>query len=208
MTEAEWMECEDFDQVWMSSALEQVSHRRWRLYACACCRLIPEFMASAPDVECLILAEAEADGLWQSGVGEYPTDDWDIRWYRRDAHSIAHRAATAYRDFVWRSERSIRKSDVAWAAVQTLADRPLCELLRDVFGNPFRPATLAPAWRTSTVTSLASQMYESRDFGAMPILADALQDAGCDSDDILNHCRGDGPHVRGCWVVDLVLDKE
>ncbi|QEG25961.1 hypothetical protein GobsT_06960 [Gemmata obscuriglobus] len=51
-------------------------------------------------------------------------------------------------------------------------------------------------------------MYESRDFGAMPVLADALQDAGCDSDDILNHCRGDGVHVRGCWVVDLVLGKE
>jgi hypothetical protein len=47
-------------------------------------------------------------------------------------------------------------------------------------------------------------MYEARDFSAMPILADALQDAGCDSDDILSHCRGDGPHVRGCWVVDLV----
>jgi hypothetical protein len=55
--------------------------------------------------------------------------------------------------------------------------------------------------------SLARQMYESRDFSSMPILADALQDAGCDNDDILNHCRGPGPHVRGCWVVDLVLGK-
>ena len=81
-------------------------------------------------------------------------------------------------------------------------------LLRDIFGNPFRPSTLDPMWRTSTAIALASQMYESRDFGAMPILADALQDAGCDSDDILNHCRGDGPHVRGCWVVDLVLGKD
>jgi hypothetical protein len=81
-------------------------------------------------------------------------------------------------------------------------------LLRDIFGNPFRPATLDPAWRTSTVVALARQMYESRDFGAMPILADALQDAGCDNEDILNHCRGDGPHVRGCWLVDLILRKE
>ena len=54
----------------------------------------------------------------------------------------------------------------------------------------------------------AQQMYESRDFSAMPILADALQDAGCDNADILDHCRGPGPHVRGCWVVDLVLGKE
>ncbi|MDY3562094.1 hypothetical protein R5W23_003540 [Gemmata sp. JC673] len=50
-------------------------------------------------------------------------------------------------------------------------------------------------------------MYESRDFSAMPILADALQDAGCDRADILDHCRGPGQHVRGCWVVDLVLNK-
>ncbi|MDY3561239.1 hypothetical protein R5W23_002514 [Gemmata sp. JC673] len=73
--------------------------------------------------------------------------------------------------------------------------------------NPFRPATLPPQWRTDTVRALAAQVYESRGFSAMPILADALQDAGCDSDDILNHCRGPGPHVRGCWVVDLVLGK-
>ena len=80
-------------------------------------------------------------------------------------------------------------------------------LLRDIFGNPFRPATLDPSWLTSTVTALAAQMYDSRDFSAMPILADALQDAGCTNDDILDHCRGDGPHVRGCWVFDLVLGK-
>ena len=63
-------------------------------------------------------------------------------------------------------------------------------------------------WRTDTALLLAKQMYESRDFSAMPILADALQDAGCDNEDILSHCRGDGPHVRGCWVIDLLLGKE
>ena len=84
----------------------------------------------------------------------------------------------------------------------------LAALLRDVFGNPFRPAAFSPAWRTDTVLALAQQMYDTRDFGAMPIMADALQDAGCDNGDVLNHCRGDGPHVRGCWVVDLVLGKE
>src|SRR5262249_4317549 len=83
--------------------------------------------------------------------------------------------------------------------------RPLFD---DVFGDAFRPVTTDLAWLTSTVVSLASQMYESRDFGAMPILADALQDAGCDNDDILTHCLGPGPHVRGCWVVDLVLGRE
>jgi hypothetical protein len=83
-----------------------------------------------------------------------------------------------------------------------------CRILRDIFGNPFRPVTVDPAWRTTTAVQLAQGMYDSRDFSAMPILADALQDAGCDNADILDHCRGAGPHVRGCWVVDLVLGKE
>lgn len=84
---------------------------------------------------------------------------------------------------------------------------PYSSLFRCVFGNPFRPVTLDPSWLTSIVTAIAKQMYESRDFSPMPILADALQDAGCDNTVILDHCRGPGPHVRGCWVVDLILQK-
>jgi hypothetical protein len=81
-------------------------------------------------------------------------------------------------------------------------------LLRDIFGNPVRPVSFSPEWRTDTAVSLARQMYESREFSAMPILADALQDAGCDNDGVLSHCRdGTLTHVRGCWVVDLVLNK-
>jgi hypothetical protein len=96
----------------------------------------------------------------------------------------------------------------AWDAAFADNRRQQCHLLRDILGNPFRAVTFDPAWRTETAVALARQMYESRDFGAMPILADALQDAGCTSDDILAHCRGPGPHARGCWVVDLVLGKE
>ena len=81
-------------------------------------------------------------------------------------------------------------------------------LMRCVFGNPFRAAACAPDWKTDTVLLLANQMYDSRDFSAMPILADALQEAGCTSDTALDHCRSGAPHVRGCWVVDLVLGKE
>jgi hypothetical protein len=91
---------------------------------------------------------------------------------------------------------------------QSAERRFLANLLRDIFGNPFRPTAFDPAWRSDTAVALAKGMYESRDFSAMPILADALQDAGCDSDDILNHCRDEKQtHVRGCWVVDLVLGK-
>lgn len=76
------------------------------------------------------------------------------------------------------------------------------------WGPPSAFTAMPPAWRTSTAVALAQQMYDTRDFSAMPILADALQDAGCDNADILGHCRGPGPHVRGCWLVDLVLDKK
>jgi hypothetical protein len=79
--------------------------------------------------------------------------------------------------------------------------------LRDIFGNPFCPASFSTTWRTDTAVALAKQMYDTRDFSAMPILADALQDAGCDNEDVLSHCREPGPHVRGCWVVDLVLGE-
>lgn len=82
-----------------------------------------------------------------------------------------------------------------------------CEQFRDVAGNPFRPVTFDPHWRSETAVSLASGIYTERAFDRMPILADALEEAGCDHADVLSHCRGDGPHTRGCWVVDLLLGK-
>ncbi|AWM42146.1 hypothetical protein C1280_05895 [Gemmata obscuriglobus] len=81
--------------------------------------------------------------------------------------------------------------------------------MRCIFGNPFRPVSFSPSWRSDSAVALASGMYGSRDFSAMLILADALQDAGCDSPEVLEHCRDPKcTHVRGCWVVDLVLGKE
>jgi hypothetical protein len=74
--------------------------------------------------------------------------------------------------------------------------------------DPRSPLPFSSAWRTDTAIALARQMDESHNFSAMPILADALQDAGCEDEHILGHCRVPGPHVRGCWVVDLVLGKE
>jgi hypothetical protein len=100
-------------------------------------------------------------------------------------------------------------------------------VLRDIFGNPFHPIALDPSWRTAAAVSLARKMYSSHDFGEMADLADVLQDAGCENERILDHCRyshlqavEDGgspgarratqtsPHVRGCWVVDLILSKD
>jgi hypothetical protein len=81
-------------------------------------------------------------------------------------------------------------------------------LIRDIFGNPFRPVSVEGSWLTSTIVTLAHDIYEDRTFDRMPVLADSLQGSGCNNADILDHCRSDGPHVRGCWVVDLMLGKE
>ena len=86
--------------------------------------------------------------------------------------------------------------------------RPLvATLVRELVPNPFRLPAWNPDWLTSTVRDLARTMYDRREFSGMPILADALQDAGCDNSDILNHCQTSGSHYRGCWVVDAILGK-
>jgi hypothetical protein len=91
-------------------------------------------------------------------------------------------------------------------------------LFRDIFGNPFRAPSLDPAWLTwkdGTISKLARALYDDRELPSgrldnqrLAILADALEDAGCTDPDILGHCRGPGSHVRGCWVVDLLLGNE
>ena len=87
-----------------------------------------------------------------------------------------------------------------------------CQLLRCVFGQPFQPPiALDSSWMTwngGTVRGLADAIYAEPAFDRLPILADALEEAGCTDSNILDHCRGPGPHVRGCWVIDLVLGKE
>jgi hypothetical protein len=81
-------------------------------------------------------------------------------------------------------------------------------LLRCIFGNPFRPVAFDPAWRTESAVALARTAYDTRNFTLLPILADALEEAGCDHADLLTHCRDpQATHARGCWVVDLVLNK-
>jgi hypothetical protein len=90
-----------------------------------------------------------------------------------------------------------------------------CQVLHDIIGTFFRPVSLAPPWRTPSVVSLAQAAYEERTLPAgtldpdrLAVLSDALDEAGCTDTDILSHLRGPGPHVRGCWVIDLLLGKE
>ncbi|MDY3558381.1 hypothetical protein R5W23_005474 [Gemmata sp. JC673] len=101
------------------------------------------------------------------------------------------------------SSRREARRNAAWEAEEVVQ----CDLVREVVAPPLVTG-ITPPLRTSTVLSLARGIYEHRAFDRMPILADSLQDAGCEDVDVLDHCRGPGPHVRGCWVVDLVLGKE
>jgi len=85
--------------------------------------------------------------------------------------------------------------------------RSCCQVIREVFGNPFCGVTFDPTWRQSEILTLARLLYDTQAFDRLPELADALEGAGCDSADILEHCRRPGPHVRGCWVVDVILGQ-
>ncbi|MDY3560577.1 hypothetical protein R5W23_001821 [Gemmata sp. JC673] len=128
-----------------------------------------------------------------------PGEFWNCLWGLRD-------------EMIWRAKQSSREGHRDWLkryrAERDHVDREGLRLLKDISGNPFQPATLLPSWRTDTALALARQMYESRDFSTMPVLADALQDAGCDNAEVLGHCRDpQGLHVRGYWVVDAVLGR-
>jgi hypothetical protein len=100
-----------------------------------------------------------------------------------------------------RTEANLDEGSLVELAAQVI-------LFREVFGNPFRPVAFDPAWRTPTVTAVAKSIYEDRRFADLPILADALDEAGCSSVEILDHFRKPDDHVRGCWALDLVLARE
>lgn len=115
----------------------------------------------------------------------------------------------------WFAAKAVdRKEGDAWFQELAFQSR----LFRCVSGNPFRPVTIDQswiAWNDGTIAKLAQGIYDDRelpsghlDAGRLAILADALEEAGCTDQDILLHCRGPGPHVRGCWVIDLLLGKE
>ena len=94
-----------------------------------------------------------------------------------------------------------------WENFQEVTQALFADSYRDLIPNPFLPLTWDPDWFTSTVRQLASHIYSRHEFTTMPILADALQDAGCEDEQILNHCRAEKPHARGCWVLDAILGK-
>jgi hypothetical protein len=102
-------------------------------------------------------------------------------------------------------------SDSGFSASRVAEEKAQTDILRCIFGPlPFRPVTIQPdvlAWNDGLVVRLAQAIYEERRWGDMPLLGDALLDAGCDNDEVLAHCRSGGEHVRGCWAVDLLLGR-
>jgi hypothetical protein len=140
---------------------------------------------------------AAKDRSWRAASGK--GDAWQVLERR---HSLCQQVRIGITFAAGTSLPSWPPPSSEFAGRRTRAD-----LFRDIIGNPFRPVTADPSWLTSTVVSLAEGIYADRAFDRLPILADALQDAGCDNPDVLEHCHGPGPHVRGCWVVDLILGK-
>ena len=198
MTEEEWLTNRDAAQI-PAPLQNQFSDRTRRLFVVAACRIEKLVELDPRVVPVLDAAERFAD------------DD--------DTMILAElfRANLRYDEAQVEFIRARRYDDLQWLRMATcLTDIPIRLqplsgkgwLLRDIFGNPFRPVAFDPAWRSEAAVGIARGIYDDRAFERMPILADALQEAGCEHSDILAHCREPGVHVRGCWVVDLVLGKE
>lgn len=186
--------------------------RQQRLIAIASCRTISPDVHGENGERWLATADKLAEQpdirLTAATVRKW----WRDFWRGRTAH-LAHPNLTAVYFQVGLGDPRTTMVNVGYVKGTTgpnydLVDEAMADVVRDVVGNPFRTASADCSWLTSTVVALARQMYGSRDFSAMPILADALMDAGCDNYDILNHCRQPGEHVRGCWVVDLLTGRK
>jgi hypothetical protein len=225
MTEQEWLQATD-PQPMLEFLRGKASERKQRLFAVACCR---HFWAdtTSSDRMAIEVAEMFADGR---------TDEYRLALARRNLERgdtqnvfVGYHALLAavclgpdlrvnevseslLAASYWTGPDDYDRSSInaRYAARETERARQV-STSRCVFGNPFRPVTLDPtwlSWHDGLVVSMARQMYESRDFRDMPVLADALEESSCTNPDILGHCRQPAEHVRGCWVVDLLLGKE
>lgn len=191
MTGKQWLKCSDPHALLVAA---KASDRQVRLFAVACCRQVMHLAPRRKAADALLdIAERFADG--QAAEAE-----------RAKAEKRAHKSYMMVGPTL---AAHCTPADGFYAAMHAgeLAGEEVDQVALARCIVPFRPVAFLTEWRTSTVLALAQQMYDSRDFAAMPILADALQDAGCADEAILTQCRGSGPHVRGCWVVDLALGK-
>jgi hypothetical protein len=235
MKKAQWRR--SVDPVLMLDFLGvRATDRKSRLFACACGRRVWPLLKDERSRLAVEVGEQYADGIADdgqlaragrdafeaqreimTGVRDDAADmaacvacdacreNTDFRFPSVDNYTAATDAAHCTAAAV---EYAAHAASRAPVAARKEEEKSLANVVRDIFGNPFRPVTFAAEWRTDTAVALARQMNESRDSSAMPILADALEDAGCANEDMLAHCRDTKQvHVRGCWVVDLVLSR-
>jgi len=225
MTEQEWLECTD-PTMMLEFLRGKASERKLRLFAVACCRRVRHLLVPQAG-EALDVAEKVAEGVVGSQERRRVREiAFHAGWvsdpstaHRRGpakaavCDALARRAWEAATGTARRTRHigvleTYRSHDEDWATARESQDVLLSELLRCIFGNPFHPITVNALWLITTAKQLAEAIYQDRAFDRLPILADALEDAGCNNEDILTHCRQPGEHVRGCWVVDLLLAKE
>jgi hypothetical protein len=203
MTEADWLTCPDPHPMLSFLIQQRASERKLRLFAVACVRRVWDLLPGDRERGVVDIAQQMADG-------RAVNQDVRIARVRADCpplHALFGSAVGAADDVslsaaITRGRGAGRPAYVAERAVQA-------ELLREVFGNPICPAAVDPAWLTWSnhfVPEMARGIYEDRTFHRLPILADALEDAGCCDALILDHLRGPGSHVRGCWALDAIQD--
>jgi hypothetical protein len=239
MTEQEWLTSDDPRDL-LDFLRDQGRNRKLRLYACEALRefidtqvkgfpnrelFLPRFpnLREAPNVATQFAdGLAGADDLQQahqrSGDELRTIHKWLETASCTTCHPDAWQAATDVDKYIAyeAQERWIEEGQPAQEPGARLLGPQACELwrcdlVRDIFGNPFRPIIVDArwlAWNGGAMANLARSIYADRAFDRLPILADALEEAGCTDAEILAHCRGPGPHVRGCWVVDQILGKE
>lgn len=203
LEEEEWAAGTDAMEM-LRQVYECASPRKMRLFFCACFRQHFPGLENERSRLAIEVAERHADGR---------ATNEELRL----AHAAAREASKEWVE-TWEQPRA-----ALWATYQEVWTAAFnvsrhteaelqCRLLRELFGpSVYRPVLLHPAWLSwngGTVHSIAQGIYDDRAFDRLPILADALEEAGCDNADILAHCREPGIHCRGCWVVDAVLGLE
>jgi hypothetical protein len=223
MTSEAWESSKDFRlllQYLKRNAEHRPTDRKLRLLAAACCRLLWDDL-SEPNRRVVEALEGWADGL----VADAEIPNWCGRidhtaWGIFDrAHFAANAVSVAMRRYPLAAAEGVY-SQVNYAEGFRVPgpERPrdaaaqlraaMRARLKDIIRNPFCPACAANGGQSDRVLALADAIYQDRAFDRLPILADALEEAGCTDAEILNHCRQPGEHWRGCWVVDLILGKQ
>jgi hypothetical protein len=180
----------------MLKLLQGSSERKLRLLACAFCRRLWPLLTD-DDGRAVEVAERYAEG--------FATDE-ERDAARRAEGQVSRAAGTATFAHPWAGAWMT----AAHAAEAGLDAQAQCDLIREVFGNPFRSVPIDAGWliwNSRTIPKLGQAIYDEPAFDRLAVLADALEDAGCTVQAILEHLRGPGPHVRGCWALDLILGK-